>query len=105
MNLTTYQWLCILGVPTLVVGLIGYVIKRVVATGKETQAIALGVQAILRMWLRREYERCCAQGYAKINERDDFENAWAQYHALGANGVMDDIHKKFLALPTRGDDE
>ena len=45
-----YQWLSIFGVPALVVALIGYVIKRVTATAKETRAIALGVQAILRMW-------------------------------------------------------
>lgn len=86
-------------------GLIGYIIKRVGDNVKETKAIALGVQAILRMWMRREYERCNEQGFATINDRDDFENCWSQYHALGANGVMDDIHKKFLALPTGGGEE
>lgn len=40
-----------------------------------------------------------------MGERDDFENCWVQYHALGANGVMDDIHQKFLALPIRGDND
>lgn len=40
-----------------------------------------------------------------MNDRDDFENCWKQYHALGANGVMDDVHKKFLALPIGSEDE
>ena len=24
---------------------------------------------------------------------------YQQYHTLGANGVMDDVYKKFMALP------
>ena len=75
------------------------------STANETKAIALGVQALLRTQMRRDYERCNEQGFASIGDRDDFENCWKQYHALGANGVMDDIHKKFLALPTGGENE
>ena len=59
----------------------------------------------LRAQMRREYDRCSKQGYAMMGERDDFENCWVQYHALGANGVMDDIHSKFLALPIGGGEE
>lgn len=33
-------------------------------------------------------------------ERDNFENCWKQYHSLGVNGVMDDLHRKFLELST-----
>ena len=33
--------------------------------------------------------------YAKEN----FENMWVQYESLGANGVMSDIHNKFMNLP------
>lgn len=28
------------------------------------------------------------------------ENVYIQYHNLGQNGVMDDLRKKFLELPT-----
>ena len=65
----------------------------------------MGVQALLRAQMRREYDRCSHQGYAMMGERDDFENCWVQYHALGANGVMDDIHNKFLSLPIGGEKE
>lgn len=103
--MTVYQWLCVLGVPTAIIGLIGYLIKKIRDTAKETKAIALGIQALLRAQMRREYDRCSKQGYAMMGERDDFENCWVQYHALGANGVMDDIHSKFLALPIGGGEE
>jgi len=29
----------------------------------------------------------------------NLENVYIQYHNLGANGVMDDLRNKFLALP------
>ncbi len=47
-----------------------------------------------------EYNKWSERGYAPIYARESFENCWQQYHALGANGVMDDIHERFLALPT-----
>ena len=34
-----------------------------------------------------------------IYAREIFENMYNQYHILGANGVMDDIYRKFMALP------
>ena len=40
------------------------------------------------------------KGYAPIYARDNFENCWKQYHSLGVNGVMDDLHRKFLELST-----
>lgn len=80
-------------------------IKRVKDTAKETKAIAAGIQALLRAQLRKEYERCHKQGYATLNDRDDFENCWTQYHALGANGVMDDVRKKFFDLPIGGEEQ
>jgi hypothetical protein len=47
-----------------------------------------------------DYNKYSELGYAPIYARQNFENCWEQYHSLGANGVMDDIHKKFLKLPT-----
>lgn len=47
-----------------------------------------------------DYNRYNEQGYAPIYARENFENCWRQYHALGVNGVMDDLHIKFLRLPT-----
>ena len=48
----------------------------------------------------------CTIGFQKIGGLsresavvDYFENMYQQYHSLGKNGVMDDIHEKFKALP------
>ncbi len=48
-----------------------------------------------------DYNKWSDRGYAPIYARQNFENCWGHYHTLGANGVMDDIHEKFLQLPTQ----
>lgn len=47
-----------------------------------------------------EYNKYLDQGYAPIYAKENFENMWVQYHNLGYNGVMDEIHEKFKELPT-----
>lgn len=87
-----------------VVAIIGYAVKkintRVKETAKKNEAIELGVQALLRDRMIDNYSRYSEQGYAPIYVRESFENCYQQYHALGGNGVMTDIHDKFKALPT-----
>jgi hypothetical protein len=103
--MSVYEWLCLLGIPTIVAGIITYVIK---STYTHNKSVKLGVQALLRAQMIHDYNKWSEKGYAPIYARENFQNCWARYHALGANGVMDDIHNKFLALPIeppRKDDE
>lgn len=88
-----YQWLCILGVPTIVFALIEYVTHQV-------KGVRKGVQALLRAQMIADYNKYIELGYAPIYAKENFENCWKQYHRLGVNGVMDDLHIRFLALPT-----
>ena len=66
----------------------------------KNEAIEKGVQALLRAQMVNDYNHYSEKGFAPIYARENFENCWKQYHALGANGVMDDLHEKFLDLPT-----
>jgi hypothetical protein len=64
-------------------------------------AVARGVQALLRAQLISDYnEWHNKKKYAPIYARDNFDNCYQRYHRLGKNGVMDDIHEKFMRLPT-----
>lgn len=92
-----YQWLCILGIPTLIASVVIVIVKIIF---NKIKGVCLGVQAVLRALMIQDYNKWHEKGYAPIYARQNFENCWQQYHALGANGVMDDIHVKFLALPT-----
>ena len=62
-------------------------------------AVKKGVQALLRSQMIADYNKWSEKGYAPIYARENFENCWKRYHALGENGVMDDLHEKFLDLP------
>lgn len=99
--MTVYQWLCLLGIPTLIVCLYKYVNSVIKKTRDDTNALKLGIQALLRSQMIVEYNKYSEKGYAPVYARENFENCWKQYHSLGANGVMDDLHEKFLELPVK----
>ena len=88
-----YQWLCLFSVPALILALIKYITHQI-------KGVRKGVQALLRAQMISDYNKYMELGYAPIYAKENFENCWKQYHRLGANGVMDDLHIKFLALPT-----
>lgn len=102
--MTVYQWLCLLGVPTLIICLYKYVNSVIKKTRDDTNALKLGIQALLRSQMIAEYNKYNEKGYAPVYAKENFENCWKQYHSLGANGVMDDLHEKFLDLPVKKED-
>ncbi len=73
---------------------------KLVAQHKKTEALELGVQALLRDRLYQMYAHYMEKGSAPIYARENFENMYQRYHNLGANGVMDDYYKKFMDIPT-----
>ncbi len=103
--MTPYQWLCLFGIPALIGGVFKYLHTLVKKNAADTAAVKVGIQALLRSQMITDYNKWEDRGYAPIYARDNFENCWKQYHALGVNGVMDDLHNKFLELPTEPPDE
>lgn len=95
--MTIYQILVLLGLE----GLFSTV---VIWVWNQVKGVRKGVQALLRAQMINDYNKWSERGYAPIYARQNFENCWEQYHSLGVNGVMDDLHRKFLELPTKEDD-
>jgi hypothetical protein len=93
--MTVYQWVCVLGIPGMLAGLVTFIKLQV----HQNRAMKLAVQAILRDRLLQSFQFCKRQGFATSDDRQNFENMYVQYHALGGNGVMDDIRQKFFSLP------
>lgn len=98
--MTIYQMLCIFSVPAAILAVYKMLIQQIKDVRAQNDAIKLGLQALLRAQLIADYNKWSEKGYAPIYARENFENCWRQYHALGANGVMDDIHERFRDLPT-----
>lgn len=95
-----YQWIGFLGVPS-VVSILAWFYHIIRKQSAQYAALKMGLQAMLRAQMINDYNYWSEKGYAPVYARQNFENLWEQYHALGANGVMNDIHEKFLDLPTR----
>ena len=98
--MTVYQWLCLFSVPALILMIVKYMLNQIKQNRKDTEAVKLGLQALLRSQMISDYNKYSEKGFAPVYARDNFENCWKQYHSLGANGVMDDLQEKFLDLPT-----
>lgn len=103
-------YMSILGIPSLS-GIITLIIKHQNKVREEqkqtderqkqeTKVLKLGVQALLRSQMINDYNKWMEKGYAPIYARENFQNCWIQYESLGENGVMKDIHDKFMDLPT-----
>ncbi len=101
--MTWYQILMLVGFPSICVavitGIARNVIKELKKADRDGKSVRYGVQALLRSQMIDDYNHYTKKGYAPIYAKENFENCWKQYHALGANGVMDEMRKKFLALP------
>ena len=65
----------------------------------EQDAIKAGMLALLRAQLVNDYQKYSERGSAPVYARENFENVYKQYKALGGNGVMEDLHGKFFDIP------
>lgn len=90
-----------IGFPTVCVVAYKSLYKRIRDADIKRTATQEGIQALLRAQMISEYNKALDKGYAAIYAKQNFENVWEKYHSLGANGVMDDIHDKYMNLPVR----
>ena len=93
--MNVYQWLCVLGIPSLIATILGYVGVQY----KQIKAIKLGLQALLRDRLLQAYEYYGHRGWANYDEKQNVRNLYDQYDALGPNGIMELKHEAFIRLP------
>ena len=93
MNL--YQWLCVLGIPGMLAGMVSFIALQV----KQNRAMKLAVQAMLRDRLLQGYKHYLEKGWADLDDRGNLENVWRKYHLLGGNGDMNDLRHTFRSLP------
>ena len=103
--MTMFNWLVLLGFPTLVTAGWKYLVVKIKHSEVQTRALQRGVQALLRERLIHSYRKFFKLGYVDYNDRQNVENMYNQYHNLGENGVMSDMHARFMALPLGTEEE
>jgi len=110
------QILSVCGVSGIISGLVGVLIavflkrpleKRVkesedasARVEAQNKATMLGVQALLRDRLLQAFNHYLARGWIAAGERDNVDNMYTQYEALGPNNVIHDIYNQVRALPS-----
>ena len=99
-----YEILTLFGVPGISVAICGYLYKKVKSSDIQIKAAKKGIQALLRAQMISEFNKAKDKGYSAIYAKDNFENLWQNYHALGLNGVMDGIRERYMNLPNRKED-
>ena len=103
--MTVFNWLALFSIPTLIASLWAHLIRRIKHSDEQTKALQRGVQALLRERLIHSYRKFFKLGYVDHNDRQNVENMYNQYHNLGENGVMSDMHARFMALPLGTEEE
>lgn len=76
------------------------ILSRMQKQDSRQKALEYGVQALLRDRMLHCYNKYIEAGFAPIYAKENYENMYRQYHELGGNGVMTQLHEKFMALPT-----
>lgn len=81
------------------------IIARLKSQEDKQQAVEHGVQALLRDRMLTNFNRYTERGFAPLFTKENFENMYQQYHNLGGNGVMTQLHSEFMELPTEREKE
>ena len=103
MGVTWYEVLILIGTPSIIFCIFQLVLENFKAKKEKKRndltLFAKGLQMLLRMSLRTNGERYVKQGWVDSAKKQDYDECYNIYHALGKNGVMDGLYSEVMALP------
>lgn len=73
----------------------------------KNEAIAEGVQSLLRESIVTNYNRYKDKGFCPIYAKESIKKVYGSYHNLGGNDVASGLYKELLEMPTekKGEEE
>ena len=75
--------------------------RRLARKVKRGDAVAQGVQALLRNEIIRTHNQCLEKGcICPIYQRESVQRMYEAYHALGGNGTITELVDKLQKMPT-----
>lgn len=92
------EWL--FAIITAILGL-GYknLSKKLKAEHRKNEAIADGMQSLLRESIVDNYNKYTDRGYCPIYAKESIKKVYTAYHNLGGNDVATELYHKLLAMP------
>lgn len=76
------------------------VVARLKEEQKKNEAIAEGVQSLLRESIVSNYNRYHDKGFCPIYAKESIKKVYSAYHDLGGNDVASELYDKLLKMPT-----
>jgi phosphoribosylformylglycinamidine (FGAM) synthase PurS component len=69
---------------------------------EEFELLKDAIKAVLRGQIVQSYNHCLDRGeVCRIYEKENVEELYNSYHALGGNGVIDGIYKDLMEMKTQ----
>ncbi len=78
---------------------LGYIVRKLQYQQKNYQAIAEGVQSLLRENIVTNYNKYQDKGYCPIYAKESIKHVYKAYHNLGGNDVATALYQKMLEMP------
>lgn len=72
---------------------------------KKNEAVAAGVQALLRESIVSNYNKYLEKGACPIYAKESVKKVYIAYHDLGGNDVATELYRKLLAMPEQEEKE
>jgi hypothetical protein len=70
---------------------------------QKNEAIAAGVQSLLRESIVSNYNKYSEKGCCPIYAKESVKKVYAAYHNLGGNDVATELYQKILRMPEKED--
>ena len=70
----------------------------------KNEAIAAGVQSLLRESIVSNYNKYQERGWCPIFAKESLKKLYASYHGLGGNDVATELYNKILRMPEDKDE-
>lgn len=89
---------------TSILAVLGYLVNtlkvQLAEERKKNEAIAEGVQSLLRESIVSNYNHYLDKGYCPIYAKESVKRAYKAYHdGLGGNDVASELYRKLLEMP------
>ena len=73
--------------------------SRLEVERQKNEAIAGGVQSLLRQSIISDYNKYSDKGYCPIYAKEGIKKVYESYHNLGGNDVATELYNKILKMP------
>lgn len=83
----------------------GRLSRRIRQEQREGRAGRDATRALLADRMVEQYNRHMEKGFFPIHARQNVEDMYTAYKALGGNGTIEDLYKRLCALPTERKEE